>query len=160
MKRAGIIICMALITLGIQSCDNEEMLINEFKEIEGGEWSNQDTLKFHFDVQDLSHMYNIYVNLRVNKDYKYANMYLQARLDHISEPPQFRQKQIMLAAPNGKWYGTGRGEIITLQVPIQKDVKFNKDGRYYFEMVQEMRDSSLANVVSAGIMVEKGPPVF
>lgn len=160
MRAVKLVVGIVITLFFMSGCDNRELVIDEFTQFEEESWSNNDTLNFKFDVEDISYMYNVYVNLRIKNDYKYANLYLQTKLNHISEKSEFERRHLLLAAPNGKWFGSGRGEIITLQIPIDKNVVFKKTGRYYFQMVQEMRDSSLQNVLNAGIMVEKGPLVF
>lgn len=147
------------ITLVI-SCNNDSILYDNFTETANSQWDEKDTLSFEFNIPDNGYLYNIYLNLRITNDYKYSNIYLQSSLGATFEAPRFDRKHVLLATPEGKWLGSGKGKIVTLQLPLYKDVEFKEPSTYKINLSQEMRDAILENVTDVGIMVKKGDPVF
>lgn len=146
--------------LFVCSCNSDDVIYDSFTETKEGKWNETDTFENAFTIKDNSFQYNIYLNLRITNNYKYSNIYLQSSLGLRHQNNPFKRKHLLLATPEGKWLGSGKGEIITLQIPMYENVQFEKRGEYAIKMSQEMRDIDLENVVSAGIMVEKGNPVF
>ena len=155
-RTLSLLICLTF----FNACNYDTILYDNFTDIKGSKWSAEDTLSFEFDIPDNDFLYNVYLNLRITNDYKYSNIYLQSSLTASFEPAKFERKHVLLATPDGKWFGTGNGKIITLQLPLYKDVNFKEPTTYKIQLCQEMRDALLENVSSIGIMVEKGDPVF
>jgi len=151
-----ILICLPLFS----SCDYDSIVYDNFTDIKDSKWSETDTLAFEFDIDDNNYLYTIYLNLRVTNDYKYSNIYLQAALGASFEKAKFKREHILLATPEGKWLGSGKGKIVTLQLPLYQEVQFNAPSTYKVQLSQEMRDALLENITSVGIMVKKGNPVF
>lgn len=149
-----------LILVILDACSPTDVIYDNFTEIPGGKWNEKDTISNTFSIEDKGFHYTIYLNLRIKNDYKYSNIYLRSSLGPNYQNNPFKRKHVLLASPDGKWLGKGKGELITLQIPLYKELQFNNPGEYQLKMCQEMRDLDLDNVVSAGIMVKKGNPVF
>jgi gliding motility-associated lipoprotein GldH len=72
MKIWGYLIGVILL---ISACRND-ILYSEYKPVPGSSWKLHDTWKFEVPVHDTLNRYNLYIMLRNNHDYPYANLYL------------------------------------------------------------------------------------
>lgn len=143
----------------LSACDKNRLL-DESREIPAYAWHYRDQVGFDVLIEDTSCFYNIYINNRIRSDYKYNNMFV---LLHTQLPDKKDLKQrfeFHLADERGKWLGKGLGDIYSYQHLIVKNAYLGQKGIYRFAIEQNMRDDTLANVVSVGMRIEKGDPRF
>jgi gliding motility-associated lipoprotein GldH len=60
-----------------------------------------------------------------------------------------------LAEADGKWWGSGLGDIFSNQIKVMENVKFPRKGVYSFSVEQNMRDNPLLGIEDIGVRVEK-----
>ena len=110
-----------------------------------------------FDVQitDTAKYYNVLVNLRIDANYKYSNLFMLVHTTNPDKKTDQRRIEIRLADESGRWLGSGLGDLYDYQFPAFRKVKFPQEGFYRFELEQNMRDDTLQYVKSAGIRVEE-----
>ncbi len=136
------------------SCDHNR-IYEEFKPIENARWDYHDSIFFQFEVDDSLNYHNFLINLRHNNDYPYANIHLFV----TSYLPDGRYAMdtlsYVLAQPDGKWLGSGIGDIKTIQLPFQNHVIFPRNGTYTFSITHGMRDTLLNGITETGFRIEK-----
>ena len=64
---------------------------------------------------------------------------------------------LILAAPDGRWTGSGTGKLRELQLLYRSQTQFGKSGTYVFTLEQGMRKPELP-VTDLGIRIEKANP--
>ena len=133
---------------------NSSGVFDQNTDIKGKQWSYDQILPFEVSVTDTTQQYNLYINLRHTNDYQYSNLWLMMRTTFPDGQTLDKRVDLPLADKQGKWYGSGMGDIITQQVLIQPNAIFPMLGKYKFELVQDMRLNPLPDVISAGLRGE------
>lgn len=141
-------------TFSLSSCDTAQ-LFDENKNIDAAAWYYKNLLPFDVHITDTNQFYNILVNLRVDANYKYNNIFMLLYTTNPDKKQDERRIEIKLADESGKWLGSGLGDLYDYQFPAYRKIKFPQPGFYRFELEQNMRDDTLMYIKSAGIRVEK-----
>jgi gliding motility-associated lipoprotein GldH len=69
---------------------------------------------------------------------------------------RFQRLELQLGSDAGGWEGSGMDDIWELRKPISRGpLKFNKAGKYKFQVEQIMRENPLPGIMSVGVRVEK-----
>ncbi len=145
---------IGIFVLLFSSCD-QQRLYEENKNIEGNTWYYKNLIPFDLQIKDTTKFYNVLVNVRVDADYKYSNIFMWVYATNPEKKSDKRRVEIKLADERGKWLGAGLGDIYDYQFPVLQKVKFPKSGFYRFELEQNMRDDTLLHVKSVGVRVEE-----
>ncbi|MES2689664.1 MAG: gliding motility lipoprotein GldH [Bacteroidota bacterium] len=143
-----------VIMLFLTACDPAR-LYEENKNIEDNAWYYKTKVPFDVQIKDTSKFYNVLVNLRVDANYKYSNIFMLVNTTNPEKKTDQRRIEIRLADESGKWMGSGLGDLYDYQFPAFKKVKFPQQGFYRFELEQNMRDDTLMYIKSAGIRIEE-----
>jgi len=144
----------------LASCTEKGKIFDQMKEISPNGWTYNQIPEFPVQIDNNKLTYDIYLKLRVQKSYKYENLYL---LSHIREPGgriQTRQIDITLTDDLGRPLGNTSGDAIDYEVPMYKQLHLKNIGQYTIALEQNLRDSVLTGVESIGIKVKEGVPVF
>jgi gliding motility-associated lipoprotein GldH len=136
------------------SCDRYR-LVDENKTLPTEGWYYKDNLVFDLVVSDTNKLYNTYVNLRVDGDYKYSNIFLWVKQIDPMKQEEKKRVEIRLAAEDGKWLGKGLGDVMEYRSLVSERIKFHRVGIYRMALEQNMRDDTLSHVISAGVRVEE-----
>lgn len=142
------------ICLTICSC-NKDVLYRKAITIPDNIWDMNKPLVFDVPVTDTVNKYNIFITVRNADSYDFNNLYL---FIDINSPMKIRERDTMeciLADANGKWLGSGLGDIWDNKFLFKKNIKFQKPGLYEFAFRQGMRVDSLPMIMDAGISIEK-----
>ena len=142
-------------SFGIAGCNDPNAIIDQNTLIENNNWSYVNKIKHTVNITDETIPYNLYLNVRVTADYKYANLFLIIKQTGPDKKPRSARYEIKLANADGEWLGSGSGNIYSYQVPFAKKYKFPTNGVYTFEFEQNMRDNPLHEVSDVGIRVER-----
>jgi gliding motility-associated lipoprotein GldH len=149
------LLALPLLILSLGSgCTDPNAIIDQSTSIENLNWSYANRVKEDVKIDDPAIPYNIFINLRVTGNYRYSNIFMLVRRNGpgLKAITRFELK---LAEPDGKWLGTGSGNLYSFQVPIITNFKFPAKGTYHFEIEQNMRDNPLREVSDVGLRVEK-----
>jgi gliding motility-associated lipoprotein GldH len=144
----------AIVVLFTIGCTDPNAVIDQNSSIENHNWSYANKIKNDVKIDDASIFYNICINLRVTGDYRYSNIFMLVKRTGpgLNAITRFELK---LAEPDGRWLGTGSGNLYSYQVPVITNFKFPAKGTYHFEIEQNMRDNPLHEVSDVGLRVEK-----
>ena len=154
--KAGFLIFGVLLFI---ACD-PDYVIDENKEITNGEWHFENRVPFEVEITDTSYSYNVYVNFRIGADYKYRNIYVQLHSTNPQKKTTTDRLEFTLADAQGKWLGSGLGDLHDYQLPAFKNVTMHQLGLYRFELEQFMREDILKDVKAVGVRVEKAYPLY
>lgn len=143
-----------LLVVVLTACNSREVFF-EYSTVNTSGWSKDSVYSFDVTIDDVSVPYNIYVNTRHSSQYPYQNLWL---FIYKSEKSAIATKDTInfyLADQFGKWLGDGVGDLYSMPVLYQQNVKFPKKGNYRYQIGHGMRDSVLIGVSDIGIKIEK-----
>lgn len=130
-------------------------VVDQWQTINKSEWHKSNKISFPVEITDTAYYYDLFVNLRVTNDYKFSNLWLKLNIKYPDSTKLENDLMLTLADHRGKWTGHTLGHVVSFRLPALKNKVFGKSGIYYFELEQNMRDTVLKEVVSAGIKLEK-----
>ena len=148
-------LAISLITL-FSSCD-PQMVYDQYNKTEDGLWRWQDAREFLVEITDTISLNNIYLQIRHTVDYPMSNLYMFV---HVKGPTGQILKDtvnMILAAPDGRWTGSGTGKLRELQLLYRSQTQFGFSGTYVFTLEQGMRNPELP-VNDLGIRIERANP--
>jgi gliding motility-associated lipoprotein GldH len=147
---------LLLIFTFFSSCETNTILKDNYNILEA-KWFIKDSPSFTFEVTDYEATYDVYYNVRNNRNYLYHNLYLT----HYLIAPngkivhQHLDEIILFDPMTGKPSGEGLGDIYDHKVLAFKNFKFSQKGKYKIKLSQYMRQNPLLDIVSAGFTIEK-----
>ncbi|MCX6252150.1 MAG: gliding motility lipoprotein GldH [Bacteroidetes bacterium] len=143
-----------LFLLVFSSCDSKRFF-EENKTIPKSVWNRYDKIRFDVIISDTTAGYDIYLNVRNDMSYQFANLYFFLE----TQPPSGRIYKDTVECPladyNGKWKGKGFGSIKFNRLLFEKGVRFRMAGKYTFEFEQAMRVVDLQGIKDIGLRIEK-----
>lgn len=137
------------------SCQDASTLLETNTDIPQQEWRYENVLPFDVDIEDTTQTYNVYISVRHTDSYPYSNLWVMIHTTFPSGKKLEQQVDLPLANKKGKWHGRGSGTIFSTQIMIQEKAIFNEQGKYIFEIEQNMRMNPLIEVLDVGMRVEK-----
>ena len=152
----GVIYPLLMMVL-LSSCDSNRIFEENVK-IKDNSWSSADVIILRPDIPDTVSGYNVYINLRNASHYPFSNIFLFLNTVFPDGKIDRDTLEIMLAGPDGKWLGSGLGDIWDNRVLFKKNVSFPQKGEYRFELVHAMRLDPLPGIMDAGMRIEKAGP--
>ncbi|MFV0470302.1 MAG: gliding motility lipoprotein GldH [Dysgonomonas sp.] len=157
LNRKFYFISLCLILL-LPSCRNSDEAYFEFREIENGNWSKNNTLVFDVDSSliDVGVPYRITLELIHTANYPYQNLwfYMQNNLENQSVP-KHESLEYMVCDEFGKWHGSGFGSLFQLSLTYRDNFVFKEKRNYQFKIQQGMRDEPLAGIDKVGFKIER-----
>lgn len=138
------------------SCD-PHMIYDQYDHVKDGIWNWTDAREFRVDISDTTSLHNIYLQVRHSVDYPMSNLYMFV---HVKGPTGQHLKDtvnLILAAPDGRWTGSGTGKLRELQLLYRSQTQFGASGTYVFTLEQGMRNPELP-VTDLGIRIEQVNP--
>ena len=135
-------------------CDTND-IIDTNVEMPSHIWSYSNRVKTIVEVADPSQPLNIYFKVRNTNNYRYSNIFILLHISGGGMKKHTRRFQCKLAEVDGKWTGSGSGNLFTNVVPLLTDYKFPNKGKFLLEIEQNMRDNPLHEISDAGIKVSK-----
>jgi len=105
-------------------------------------WGALDTAVMTFHVEHPDHRHDLQFGLRHGEDYPFSNLFLFVELEYPNGKTLLDTLECPLGAPDGRWYGEGRGWI-DLRVGYKQAVAFPIKGDYTLKVVHAMRRDPL-----------------
>jgi len=149
----AVILFITGMSLVLVSC-NSNHFFRETRRIPGGIWNAGQKVTFSVNIPDTSKQYSVYVDIRNNVDYPFANIYLF--LDTRFPGGRIARDTIecQLADYDGRWLGSGAGAVKFNRFLFQKGVRFPCKGTYLFTFEQAMRTKDLNGIRDIGLEIE------
>lgn len=120
-------------------------------------WSARQVVSLPIAITDSLAEYDLYVDLRHNDAYRYANLWVFLSV-YASDSLLWSKDtlDLSLAHPSGAWLGKGLGDLFTLRAPTSyTTVRFPRTGEYTFTVEQGMRDTLLQGITDVGFWIQK-----
>lgn len=152
-----------LIILGIMcfwSCDTNRIYDN-YKSV-SRQWNKDSIITFKVSPPDSINAYNVFINLRNNKDYKYSNLFLIVSTKFPNGKVIKDTLEYRMAEPSGEFLGTGFTDLKENKLWYKEKVVFNESGDYVFTIQHAMRENgkvdginNLEGITDVGLRIEK-----
>ena len=129
-------------------------IFDQTMEIAEKGWAYEDTLNFEIKIEDTLEIYNLYLDIGHNTDYKKQNIYI---LIYTQFPSGERIKErvaIDFSDKTGQWYGDCNTEKCNLRVNIQEGAFFNLAGKHMITIEQFMRMDPLPGIRNIALRIE------
>ncbi len=151
-KVAGILLLLSFLLLS--ACTNNAVF-QDSKQLPNYGWNKDSVVIFNYTATDTVGIYDIVVDIRNDNNYRYQNFWLF--INSISpDSLEFKDTlECVLADSHGKWIGKGGGSLRELPVSFMPQIKFPKLGIYRFELIQGMREDTLAGIHDIGLRIIK-----
>jgi gliding motility-associated lipoprotein GldH len=144
---------IAGLSLTLYACEGRRVF-EEYQVVESSSWSLDDVKRFEVEIENSSADYNLIFNLRNSGTYKYRNLFVFMTRTGPSGELARDTLNLPLADEQGKWYGSGLGDIKELEIMFRYQFRFPQEGTYTFEFQQGMREESLDGIHDIGMRVE------
>ncbi|QOI97169.1 MAG: gliding motility lipoprotein GldH [Flammeovirgaceae bacterium] len=148
---------MLILSLTIAGCDSSR-LYEKNHDFTHRLWTTGEQPRFDFEITDNTQPYNLYLTVRNESVYPYANLYVTWHLLD-SAGRELHQKLItefLFDKKTGKPLGqSGIGDIYDHRFLLLGKHTFPYSGRYAMRFEQFMRTDTLKGVRAVGLRVEK-----
>lgn len=136
------------------ACDTNRVF-ESYQSIEKDDWYINQKPSFFIEINDTISEHNVYFNLRHTGTYKYSNLFVLFTVQGPKSKAETRRLEFKLAELDGKWLGSGLGDMYAHQIKVMEKIKFPRKGVYSFTIEQNMRDNPLKGIEDVGIRIEK-----
>ena len=143
-----------LSAFALSACDKSR-LYEENKEIPNRIWKQSEPLKYEAEIKDTVGSYNVFINVRNAGGYQFSNLFLFIKTSLPKGQQAADTMECTLADNEGKWLGSGLGDIYDNQILFKRNMRFPQAGKYTFVLEQAMRIDPLPMIMDVGIRIEK-----
>ncbi len=149
-----------LLYICLCSCDSNGVF-DEYKTVPNV-WNKGDIVNFKVQAPDSTNAYDLFVNVRNTKDYKYSNLFLIVEMDFPHGKIIKDTLEYKMANVDGELLGVGLTGIKNNKLWYKEGVVFNESGEYTVKIQHAMRKSGdvngivdLEGVTDIGFRIEK-----
>jgi gliding motility-associated lipoprotein GldH len=153
-NQTAINIILGCSLLFLYSCDSAK-IFEKNQEIPESGWAASNIIKLEVDIKDPATPANFYLNVRNADGYPYGNLFLFIKTVFPDGKIASDTLNCILADDNGKWLGTGMGDIYDNQILFKRNVRFPAAGIYHFEIAQGMRLENVPLIMDVGLRIAK-----
>lgn len=123
--------------------------------VESHKWYDDTIPSFEIHIDDAQAIYDIYVNLRHNKDYRFSNIFFLLHEKGPDLKDTAYRHEATVAEADGRWVGRSAGNLYHIEHWAKQGFVFPDTGVYTFAIEQNMRSNPLEGVTDVGIKVVK-----
>lgn len=142
------------IILLFYSC-SDNIYYKKYKSIKDNVLLENDSAIFTVKITDTIQKYNLYMSLRHGTAYPFANF--KYHIGYRSPSGKYWQTihNSMLRGKDGKFLGSGLGDMWDIDFLVQQNLKFSEIGEYQISVVNNLGIPKTPNVVELGLIIEK-----
>ena len=151
---------LILIVISCLSCDSNRVF-DEYKSV-SKQWNKDSIVAFKVNPPDSMNAYNVFINLRNTKDYKFSNLFLIVSTKFPNGKVIKDTLEYRMAKPNGEFLGTGFTDVKENKLWYKENVVFKESGEYQFTIQHAMRENgkvdgivNLDGITDVGLRIEK-----
>lgn len=148
----------------LTSC-NSNVVISEYRSLNGASWNRDEVLKFSFSEVDTIHAYDMFINVRNDNTFPYSNLFLITSLTTPEGEVLQDTLEYNMALPDGTWLGKGSGSLKENKLWYKENIVFPNSGVYTLEVSHAMRKNgnvqgviSLEGITDVGLEITKSNP--
>lgn len=143
-----------VLMVGLISC-NQGLVFEKSQEIPNATWDMNAPISFEFDITDTVSLHNFYVTLRNQEAYAFSNIFLFVSLEFPNGKLNIDTLNCPLADAEGRWYGSGLGDLYDNRIIFKERRKFPMAGHYRVSIQQAMRTNQLEGIADVGFRLSK-----
>ena len=143
---------VAIIAVLMTGCSSPSFL-NQIDQIPNAEWGFTDPVRFSAKVLDTSQAYNYSIQVRHGGNYDYQNLIVFFKTYYPNNTYIIDTVDCPLAEPNGRWLGSGLGDIIDNRILFKINQRFPQTGEYNFEIQHAMRMDTVYEIYDVGLLI-------
>ncbi len=125
--------------------------------VDSSGWESTDSLRFNFHISDSTNRYDCAISLSHTGNYPFSNIYLFVDFEFPNGKNRVDTLHITLADRTGVWYGSGLGDMTSLDVTLHSGITFPITGTYVVTVIHGMRRDPLEGVTDLGFRLEELP---
>jgi gliding motility-associated lipoprotein GldH len=132
-----------------------DVAYEQMEEVDVKGWNYADPVTFNFTALDTTNTYNLIFDIRITPDYGYQNLWLFIETKEPDGLSHIDSVNCPMAFPDGRWIGSGVGDLIDNPVLIHQRFKFTKLGDYELKVRHGMRNDELPNIRNLGVILKQ-----
>lgn len=141
------------ISLLVYTCVNINMY-EQSVAIDHSSWTAGKILRYEYNSTDTITTKALSIGLRHTGLYQYSNIYLFITTIAPNGKSIKDTVEYTLVNDQGKWIGSGIGDICDLRLAYKHKARFGQQGKYIFYIQHGMRDDILSGIIDVGIRIE------
>jgi gliding motility-associated lipoprotein GldH len=141
-----VLLVVFMVMTVLMACDDRLANYEEYVLSDG--WSHKDTVAFDITPPDTIHRYDLFLHLRNDLSYDYANLWLIAQLQHPEGKVVTDTLEYAMTEPDGTFLGKKRGDLIENKLWYRDSLRFRESGTYQLTIRQAMRRKGSANQIT------------
>jgi gliding motility-associated lipoprotein GldH len=138
----------------LNSCDKKR-IFEDNTPIPDNIWKTEQPVNYSVDIADTISPCNFYMNIRHAEGYPFSNLYVFLKTKFPNGKFAQDTLELILQSPDGKWQGSGLGDIWDNQIMFKRGIRFPLKGKYEFSIQQASRQPVLPMVMEVGMRIEK-----
>jgi gliding motility-associated lipoprotein GldH len=144
-----------LLTMSLMVCTCVNINVYEQNvAIDHSAWPEGKILRYEYNSTDTITTKLLSIGLRHTGLYPYSNIYLFITTIAPNGKSIKDTVEYNLVNDNGKWIGSGIGDICDLRLSYKHKARFGQQGKYIFYIQHGMRDDILSGILDVGIRIE------
>ena len=150
MRKYIVLVISTIILIGC----NSNVVFKEYKAFENVSWNRHDVLNFDFQVQK-SESLDFYLALRHHTNFPFS--FIKVNVTFFTPDGEMRSRDYHFRLKNreSEWKGDGMGELWDIELPIRKDMIFNKTGICKVSIENKMSKAETPGIIEVGLIVKK-----
>lgn len=152
-QKVRLLVLFLLMSFGIWQCKPSADLAQN-ADIPDAQWEISKSIRFEYYCNDTLNTKDILFTIRHTGQYPYSNLYLFVTTMAPNGNKQKDTVEFLLADSRGKWFGSGIGDIHSLQLIFKRNIRFGQLGRYIFYIQHGMREKKLQGITDVGILIK------
>ncbi len=151
MKKGVISFILFLLLVG---CEPNRVFEKNI-EISKSNWDMNQPVSFEVTIEDTTSPHDFFINVRNSGHYQFSNLYLFVNTILPGNEIMRDTVELILADADGKWRGSGLGDIWDNRILFKNNVIFPISGTYQFTLYHAMRTEILPGIMDVGIRIQK-----
>lgn len=160
MKINSFYAVVILLLLGFTSCENHSFY-DQYQRVDGV-WDKEDVKTFTVVQEDTLSAYNLYLNIRNNKEYPFSNLFVILKMELPDSKVLVDTLEYQMARPDGTLLGVGFSDVKENKLWLKEGYVFPKSGTYQLKVEQAIREigevegvQKLKGISEIGIQIDK-----
>lgn len=162
LKISSYLLVLSTLCFTVISCQqNPSIVFDQYQETEGV-WVKEDIKAFVYEAKDTVQDYDLFMNIRANKDYPFSNIFVILKMYQPNNDIVVDTLQFQMAMPDGTLLGTGFTDVKENKLWMKERFRFPESGNYKFTIEQVVRElgqiegiDALNGISEVGFRIEK-----
>ena len=151
MKRLFLLTIISIVLLS--SC-GDNVVFRQYNKMENVSWNRFDFQTFEVPVEQ-NDMLDFYLALRHHTNFPYKKLWVNITFYLPDGSMRSRDYDFMLKDEEGNWIAEGLGELWDIELPIRKEMLFNKAGICKVRIENKHSKYEMPGVIEVGLVVKK-----